>query len=76
MELDKVMTSARKGALDSDVKGSFNGWGYYGNSDVKVLNFGAKKEFTDRVPVADLYQRYHLTKELITEDVSKVLKRG
>lgn len=33
VELDKVMTSARKGALDSDVKGSFNGWGKYGNSD-------------------------------------------
>ncbi|MGN1212297.1 MAG: endonuclease/exonuclease/phosphatase family protein [Candidatus Cryptobacteroides sp.] len=33
VELDKIMTSARKGAIDSDGKGSFNGWGKYGNSD-------------------------------------------
>ena len=46
---------------------------YYGNSDVKVLNFGAKKEFTDRVPVADLYQRYHLTKELIVDDIKNTI---
>ncbi|MGN0190538.1 MAG: endonuclease/exonuclease/phosphatase family protein [Candidatus Cryptobacteroides sp.] len=32
-ELNKVMTSARAGAVDSDVKGSFNGWGLYGKSD-------------------------------------------
>ena len=46
---------------------------FYGNSDMKVLNFGAKKEFTDRIPVEELYQRYHLTKELIVEDIRKVL---
>ncbi|MGM9786058.1 MAG: endonuclease/exonuclease/phosphatase family protein [Candidatus Cryptobacteroides sp.] len=33
VELDQVMTSARKGAVDSDGRGSFNGWGKYGNSD-------------------------------------------
>ena len=42
---------------------------FYSNSDIKVLNFGAKKEFTDRVPLKELYQRYHLTKELITQDI-------
>ena len=42
---------------------------FYSNSDIKVLNFGAKKEFTDRVPIKELYQRYHLTKELITQDI-------
>lgn len=46
---------------------------FYGNSDMKVLNFGGKKEFTDRVPLEQLYQRYHLTKELITEDIAKLL---
>lgn len=46
---------------------------FYGNSDMKVLNFGAKKEFTDRVPLEELYQRYHLTKELIVEDIKKTL---
>ena len=46
---------------------------FYGNSDVKVLNYGAEKEFTDRVPLEELYQRYHLTPELIAEDVAKTL---
>lgn len=47
---------------------------YYGNSNMKVLNFGAKKEFTDRVPMDELNKRYHLTPELIVKDVQEVLK--
>ena len=46
---------------------------FFGNSSVKVLNFGSKKEFTDRVPLEELYNRYHLTKELIVQDVKEVL---
>lgn len=47
---------------------------FYGNSSMKVLNFGGKKEFPDRVPVAQLYERYRLRKDLILEDVSKTLE--
>ena len=47
---------------------------FYGTSDVKVLNFGAKKEFTDRVPYDELMKRYHLTAEQITADIMAVLK--
>ena len=46
---------------------------FYGNSDVKVLNYGAFKEFNDRVPMSELNQRYHLTKELITQDIEKLI---
>ena len=46
---------------------------FYGNSDMKVLNFGAKKEFPDRVPLEELYERYHLTPELIVEDTKACL---
>lgn len=46
---------------------------FYGNSDMKVLNYGAKKEFTDRVPLDELYARYHLTPELITNDIKSVI---
>lgn len=46
---------------------------FYGNSDMKVLNFGGYKEFTDRTPLEVLYQRYHLTKELIVQDIKNVL---
>ena len=47
---------------------------FYGDKDVKVLNLGATKEFTDSVPVEELYTRYHLTKELIVDDIKSALK--
>ena len=42
---------------------------YYGASDMKVLNFGAKKEFADRFDIEDFLRENHLTTELITEDI-------
>jgi 1-deoxy-D-xylulose-5-phosphate synthase len=42
---------------------------FYGADSMKVLNFGATKEFTDRVPLDELYRRFHLTPEQITADV-------
>ena len=47
---------------------------YYGNSSMKVLNYGAEKEFADRVDLDKLYNKYHLTKELITKDILDTLK--
>lgn len=47
---------------------------YYSNSGMKVLNFGAKKEFTDRTPMNELNKRYHLTTELIVKDIENLLK--
>lgn len=46
---------------------------FYGNSDMKVLNYGGLKEFTDRVPLDELYTKYRLKKELIIDDISKNL---
>ena len=46
---------------------------FYGPSDMKVYCLGGKKEFTDRVPANELYNRYRLTKEQITEDIRKIL---
>ena len=40
---------------------------------MKVLNYGSKKEFTDRVELDELYKRYRLTKELIADDVEKLI---
>lgn len=42
---------------------------FYGDSDVKVLNFGLKKEFLDRYNPDDILKENHLTKELIIDDV-------
>lgn len=45
--------------------------GFYGATNMKVLNFGGNKEFTDRVPLEELYEKYHLTEELIIADIMK-----
>lgn len=47
---------------------------FYSNKDIKVLNFGAKKEFVESVPLKELYERYHLTEKLIIEDIMKIFK--
>lgn len=65
----KIVATLEDGKLDG-------GFGekiarFYGDSNMKVLNFGAQKEFTDRVPVEELYKRYHLTPELIAADILK-----
>lgn len=46
---------------------------FYGNSSMKVLNYGAKKEFIDRVPMDELLTSYRLKKELIAEDIKSIL---
>ena len=46
---------------------------FYGTSDMRVHCLGAKKEFTDRISAQELYNKYHLTKEQITDDVKKIL---
>lgn len=42
---------------------------FYGDSDMKVLNFGLKKEFPDRYDVNEMLEKNHLTKEHIVEDI-------
>ena len=49
---------------------------FYGNSCMKVLNFGAKKEFTDRVPLEELYNRYYRPQGYTFVDVKKSIAVG
>lgn len=67
----KVVITLENGVLDGGFGEKISR--YYGGSNVKVLNFGGEKEFTDRVSLEELYQRYHLTPELILEDLKKCL---
>lgn len=46
---------------------------YYGSSDMKVLNFGIKKEFIERYDVAEVLKDNHLTPEQIAEDIAATL---
>ncbi|MGL4848340.1 MAG: 1-deoxy-D-xylulose-5-phosphate synthase, partial [Clostridium sp.] len=47
---------------------------FYGDKEMKVLNYGATKEFTDGTPINELYERYHLKPELIVEDIKSLRK--
>lgn len=63
----RLVVTAENGVLDG-------GFGekiarYYGADAMKTLCFGAKKEFTDRVPTDELLARYRLTPDLMTADI-------
>lgn len=47
---------------------------YYGSSDVKVLNYGIKKEFLDRYVPDELMKKNRITPEQISEDIMNILK--
>lgn len=46
---------------------------FYGSSNMKVLNFGLKKEFLDRYDVQEVLTDNHLTKDQIVADITEVL---
>lgn len=47
---------------------------YFGNSDMKVLCYGARKEFVDRYNLADFLASNRLREDLITEDILSLCK--
>lgn len=47
---------------------------FYASSSMKVLTYGAEKDFPDRVPVFKLYERYRLTEKQILADILTILK--
>lgn len=46
---------------------------FYGNSDVKVFNYGLKKEFLDRYDVNEVLKENHLTPAQIAEDATGLI---
>lgn len=46
---------------------------YYGTTEMKVLNFGAKKEFVDRYDRQDFLRANHLTAVQIKDDILAIL---
>ncbi|MGN1411969.1 MAG: 1-deoxy-D-xylulose-5-phosphate synthase [Oscillospiraceae bacterium] len=70
-ENHKVVVTLEDGILDGGFGEKISR--FYGNSDMKVLNFGLKKEFLDRYNVQDVLEENHLTAELIVNDVKNLL---
>lgn len=46
---------------------------FYGDSDIKVKNYGIEKAFYDRYDINELLKANNLTKEQIIEDIEKIL---
>jgi 1-deoxy-D-xylulose-5-phosphate synthase len=42
---------------------------YLGDKDVKVLNYGQKRVYTDQVPLEQIYQENHLTVDQLLADI-------
>ena len=68
----KLVITLEDGALDGGFGEKISR--FYGDKNMKVLNFGATKEFTDRVSLEELNERYHLTEDLIVNDIKSALK--
>ena len=67
----KVVITLEDGILDGGFGEKITR--FYGSSDMKVLNYGANKVFTDRMSLDELYQKYRLKDYLIVEDILKLL---
>lgn len=46
---------------------------FYADKAMKVLNYGAAKKFTDNISQAELYKQFHLTPELLAQDIEENL---
>ncbi|MQW22502.1 MULTISPECIES: 1-deoxy-D-xylulose-5-phosphate synthase [unclassified Lactococcus] len=72
-ENHELIVSFEDGVLDGGFGQKIAG--FLGRCPVKVLNFGAEKEFNDEVPVSELYDRYHLTVDLAVADILEALEQ-
>lgn len=71
-EAHSVVVTLEDGVMEGGIGQKIAG--YYGASDVKVLNYGGRREFNDRVPLEEQYAKYHLTPELIVEDIQRCME--
>lgn len=63
----KLVITLEDGILDGGFGSSIAS--YYGDTDMKVKNYGLKKEFIDRYDVNDILRENRLTSEQILEDI-------
>jgi 1-deoxy-D-xylulose-5-phosphate synthase len=73
MKKHKIIITLEDGILDG-------GWGqkiasYYGTSNIKVKNYGLKKEFTDRYNLYDIFYDNRLINRLIVKDIIQLMEK-
>ena len=67
----KIVVTLEDGVLDGGFGEKVSR--FYASSDIKVLNFGAKKEFTDDESVSSIYERNELTTPQIIQKITRLL---
>ena len=67
----KVVITLEDGILDGGFGEKISR--FYGSSDMKVLNYGLKKEFLDRFNVEEVLKKNRLTPELIAQDAAALM---
>lgn len=70
-EKHELIVTLEDGVLDG-------GWGqkiasFYGTSNLKVMNYGLKKEFLDRYNVNEVMEKNHLRVDLIVQDLKEFI---
>lgn len=63
----KLIVTLEDGVLDGGFGEAIAG--FYGKTHIKILNFGAKKEFVNHISALEQYRKYHLTAEQIAADI-------
>ena len=63
----KLIVTLEDGVLDGGFGEAIAG--FYGKTHIKILNFGAKKEFVNHISALEQYRKYHLTVEQIAADI-------
>ena len=67
----KLVITLEDGLLDGGFGANIAS--YYGDADIKVKNYGLKKEFIDRYDVKDILIENRLTSEQIVNDIKMLL---
>ena len=66
-----IVITLEDGILDGGFGGKIAS--FYGAADIKVLNYGLKKEFLDRYKLEDIFSENRLTAKQITDDILKFI---
>ncbi|MCI8272942.1 MAG: 1-deoxy-D-xylulose-5-phosphate synthase [Clostridia bacterium] len=70
-EKHKIVITLEDGLLDGGFGTNISS--YYGTADMKVKNYGLKKEFIDRYDIDDILKENCLTPEQILKDIEQML---
>ena len=72
MEKHQLVITLEDGVLDGGFGQKIAS--FYGSDNIKVINYGLKKEFIDRYDINKVMEKNRLRVDLILEDVEKIVE--